>query len=74
MQSNSILFAKLAPTVIAVDVIFQAAKVQMRNKLSWEWGGGGPGLSKMVINSGDEGEEGSQHLLARLQPCLKHWD
>lgn len=43
MQSNSILFAKLASAVIAVDIIFQAAKVQMRNKLSWEQGGGGPG-------------------------------
>lgn len=74
MQSNSTLFAKLASTVIAVDIIFHAAEVQMRNKLSWEWGGGGPGLIETVINGDDEGEEGSQHLLARLQPCLKRWD
>lgn len=72
MQSNSILFAKLASAVTAVDVIFQAAKVQVRNKLSWEWGGGGLGISKTVING--SGEERSQHLLASLQPCLKHWD
>lgn len=35
MQSNSILFAKLASTGIAVDIMFPAAEVQMRNKLTW---------------------------------------
>lgn len=58
MQSNTIVFAKLASAAIAVDVIFQAAEVQMRNKLPGERGGGGPGLSEAVVNGGDdEGEE-----------------
>lgn len=75
MQSGRILFAKLASAAIAVDIIFPAAKVQMRNKPSWEWGGGGQGLSETAISGGgDVGEEGRQHLLARLQPCLKCWD
>lgn len=74
MQSGSILFAKLASAAIAVDIIFPAAEVQMRNKPSWERGGGGPGLSEAATNGGDVGEEGRQHLPARLQPCLKCWD
>lgn len=50
MQSNNILFAKLVPTVIAFDIILQAAKVQMENKLSWEPGGGGVEFRETAIN------------------------
>lgn len=71
MQSPSILFAELASAEIAVDILCQAAKVQVRSKLSWEQTGGGPGLTETVINGGDKGKEGSQHLPARLQPCLR---
>jgi len=51
MQSDAALFAKLASAAIAADVIFQAAKVQMTNKLSWERRGGRPGLSKAVMRA-----------------------
>lgn len=65
MQSNSILFARLATAVIACDIILQAAKVQTRNKASGESGGGGPQLSVVEMNRADEGKEGSQLIIAR---------
>lgn len=65
MQSNSILFARLATAVIVCDIILQAAKVQTRNKASGESGGGGPQLSVVEMNRADEGEEGSQLIIAR---------
>lgn len=49
--------AKLVSALIAFDIILQTAKVQTRNKLTWESGGGGtqPRRRQAYTNAGEGG-------------------